>query len=210
MPAESVNNTPSTAARSARLGNCVQLRAGYAFRTAIQECEDGPLLAVQLRDFRGSNKLHWEDAARTIVQRAPAKDELLRPEDILFAFRGTRYFAALLDEVPDNAVASNQFMLMRVPEGGDLLPAFLAWQLNQFPAQKYFERSAVGTAQQSLRRGAIEALKIAIPPLATQQKIAALARLERRERETLEAIIQIREEQMKIVAQAVLASAGER
>lgn len=126
----------------------------------------------------------------------------------LFAFRGTRFFATALEKVPAAAVASTQFMLIRVKEPNVVLPAFLAWQLNQSPAREYFHRSSEGTAQRSVRRAVIEGATLAVPTLAFQRSVVELARLAERERASLEELINIREQQLNRVAVDLLAVAA--
>lgn len=205
MPA-SVNITASTAIPHA-LGSIASLRAGYSFRSAIPVVEDGDVLAVQLKDFRGGLRPDWAKVTRTSLLRAPSEGEWLRDGDILFAFRGTRFFAAMLEDIPAAAVASTQLMLIRVKEPRVVLPAFLAWQLNQPPARKYFDGRAEGTAQRSLRRAVIEETTIAVPTLAFQRSVIELARLAERERAALEELIDIREQQLNRVADELLAAA---
>ena len=181
------------------------MRAGYAFRAAIPEMADGDVLAVQLRDIR-RDRVDWSTAVRTRLSRVPGQSECLRTGDILFAFRGTRYFAVALEEVPTRCVASTQFMLLRVPDSSKLLPEFLAWQLNQGPAQRFFHQRAAGTAQRSLRRRDIEAVTVAIPSLRLQQSVMELVSLVRRERDAMEALINAREQQLGHIASTLLMS----
>lgn len=185
----------------------MSLRAGYSFRSAIPVVEDGDVLAVQLKDFQGGVRPDWAKVIRTSLPRAPSGGEWLQDGDILFAFRGTRFFAAMLEDVPAAAVASAQFMLIRVTESTLVLPAFLAWQLNQLPAQNYFDKKAEGTAQRSLRRAVIEEARVAVPSLAFQRSVVELARLAERERAALEELIDIREQQLNRVADELFAGA---
>lgn len=202
-----VNNTARNA-RLTPLGALASLRAGYAFRTAIPESADGDVLAVQLRDFKGTETLDWSSVIRTALCRAPADEEWLRSGDVLFTFRGTRFFAAVLERVPAPAVAGTQFMLLRVRDPLVLHPAFLAWQLNQSFAQTYFNQAAGGTAQRSLRRAVVEGLQMVVPSLQVQHAVVALVDLVRRERVALQEVIRIREEQLGEVAVSLLMSAG--
>ena len=199
---QTVNITESTA-RTDRLEVVAALRAGYGFRSAIEEFSDGDVVAVQLRDIQ-RDKVNWTSAVRTRLARAPAEDEWLRPGDVLFPFRGIRFSAIALGDVPAPAVASSQFMLLRLLEPAALLPEFLAWQLNQPVLQRYFELAAEGTAQRSLRRSAIEAATVVIPSIERQRSTMQLVTLVRREREALEEIIKTREQQLLQVATLLL------
>jgi hypothetical protein len=202
---EAVNITAGNA-RLCRLQDLVSLRAGYSFRSAILEVAEGNALAVQLRDIQ-QEKLNWHGAVRTHLARSPSEDEWLRPGDILFAFRGTRYFAVLIEEVPAPAVASTQFMLLRVRDPGELLPEFLAWQLNQSPVQTYFDAAADGTAQKSLRRAVLELAEVAVPSIPFQRAVATLAAWSRREREILDESIRNRQRHLDGIAVTLMQSA---
>lgn len=205
---DTVNITASNAAKVVALGDVATLRAGYSFRTAIAESKAGGVLAVQLRDVQPGEQPKWSSVIQTSLAREPSDGEWLRPGDILFTFRGARYFAVVLEKVPAAAVAATQFMLLRVRDTGVLLPTFLAWQLNQPPAQTYLAQAASGTAQRSLRRAVIEALAVAIPTLAVQQSVVEVATLARRERFALEELVRVREQQLDQIAASLLATAA--
>jgi hypothetical protein len=185
------------------LGDLALVRAGYGFRSAIEESAEGNVIAVQLRDIQ-RGRLDWSRAARTLLARPPGDEEWLRTGDILFSFRGTRFVAVLLEDVPARAVASTQFMLVRLRDRQAVLPEFLAWQLNHQAAQDYFEQAAQGTAQRSLRRGLIEAVPITVPTLTAQRTLLQLVNLARREREAMEELIRIREQQVMHIAASLL------
>jgi hypothetical protein len=195
----SVNSITGSNAELRSLGAVATVRAGYGFRSAIQESPHGKVIAAQLRDVQ-YGKLDWTDAIRTTLPRDPKEEELLRSGDILFSFRGTRYLAVAIEAVPGSAVASTQFMLVRVSDPGALLPEFLAWQLNQPPAQRYFKSKATGTAQLSLRRGDIESVLVAIPSMDFQKKVVELVELVRLERQHLERLLHNREHQLNEIA----------
>jgi hypothetical protein len=198
------------AVSAAPLRQVATLRGGYTFRTAIPEVVGGGILAVQLRNFQRGQGPDWRTVIETTLPRWPSDHEWLRPGDILFAFRGTRFFTTLLEDVPRPAVASGQFMILQVRDAHVLCPEFLAWQLNQAPAQAYFERSAEGTAQRSLTREVVESMIVVVPPLQYQQSVVHLVQLAKRERAALEEILRIREAQLNHVAASLhLAVAAE-
>lgn len=204
---ETVNITVGNA-RIGQVRDLVSLRAGYSFRSAISEVADGNVLAVQQRDVQ-KERLIWDGVVRTELSRVPADEEWLRPGDILFTFRGARYFAIALEEVPAPAIASTHFMLMRVNNPGELLPQFLAWQLNQSPAQRYFDAAAEGTAQRSLRRSMLEMAEVAVPSINFQRAIADFVAWSRRERELMEELILSRQQQLNDTAVTLMQLARE-
>jgi restriction endonuclease S subunit len=60
-------------------------------------------------------------------------------------------------------------------------PAFLAWAINQAPAQKHFDNAACGSNLRMVPRSSLDTLDIDIPDLATQRIIVAINELSERE-----------------------------
>jgi len=178
----------------------IHLRGGLSFRAAIREVVGGGTWAVQLRDFHQGQGPDWETVIETTTPRELSEHEWLQPGNILIAARGARFFAALMEDVRPRTVASSQFMVLTVKDAKVLAPAFLAWQLNQAPAQAWFDGHSKGAVQRNLTRAAIENATIAVPSLAFQESVANLARLAKRERAAFEEIIRIREAQLNNVA----------
>ena len=70
----------------------------------------------------------------------------------------------------------------------DVLPGYLAWYLNQRPAQIYFDRNAGGTRIQVINKQLLSELEVVVPDLKTQEKIAKIYELHQREQDLVEAI----------------------
>jgi restriction endonuclease S subunit len=107
--------------------------------------------------------------------------------------------------VPDHAVCSQYFFLIRLRDPNTLLPEFLTWQINQLPAQQYLSKNAEGTDQRSIRRGVLEALPVTVPPLEEQRQLVRLAGMARHERKLMEGLILNREKQMQALVLKLLA-----
>lgn len=192
------------------LRELITLRGGFAFRTAIPEVAGGGARAVQLRDFDHGQGPNWRTVIETKLPRALKEHEWLKSGDILIAARGARFFSVLMEDVPPRTVASGQFMVLKVKNTDVLDPAFLAWQLNQAPAQAWFDGNARGAVLRSLTRDVIESATIAVPPLAFQKPVAKLAKLAKRERAAMEEIVRIREAQLNNVAAALSTALEEK
>lgn len=181
----------------------VEIKAGYPFRGSVPEAMDGDALALQMRDLDPVKGVNWSCAVRTRLEGRKTPD-WLQKGDILFAARGSRNFAVCLDEVPSPAVASQYFFLLRVRDPARLLPEFLAWQINQPPAQRYLRKNAEGTDQLNIRRAVLEGLPIAVPPFAQQQCLFQLAEAALQERAALEQLIANRERQLHTIVENLL------
>ena len=181
-----------------------EVRAGHPFRGSVPEMADGPALAIQMRDISVAAGVDWSTVLRTQPQGRKQPD-WLQPGDILFVAKGARNFAVCLDQVPEPAICSQYFFLIRVHEPRQLLPEFLAWQINQLPAQRYLEKNAEGTDQLSIRRGVLEALPVAVPAIAQQQALIRLDQTVRQERQHLESLIRNRQQQIQALSLQMLA-----
>ena len=184
------------------VGELVSIQAGYPFRGSIEESADGEALAVQMRDVDLDYGVKWSDVTRTSLAGRKHPD-WLKAGDILFVAKGARFYAVCIDEPPSPAVCSPHFFLLRVASQGLLLPAFLAWQINQPPFQRQLQQAAEGSSQLSIRRPVLESLTLSVPSLVDQQRIVALADLTRQERHVLNQLIHNREQQLQALAESL-------
>jgi hypothetical protein len=196
----------TVAARKSTLRDCADIRAGHPFRGPIAATSGGAALVVQMRDADPVDGIRWSDAVRADLpgRKTP---EWLRPSDLLFVPRGQRFFAVCLDAPPGPAVCGPHLFHLRVRAGARVLPAFLAWQINQPPVQRQLRSAAEGSNQLSIRRGEIEALEIAIPPIARQHRIVALVEAAARERQLLRRLIDNRDRELAALACALARTA---
>lgn len=181
------------------LGDVAAIAAGYPLRGAVDELARGDVAIVQMRNVDADKGVNWGEVQRIALpsRRLPA---LLTAGDIIFTTRGTRNFALMLDTVAGDAVCSPHFFVIRVLDANLVEPAFLAWQINQRVAQEYFQREATGSHILNIRREVIENLPLAIPPVAMQRAIVALADAARAERAALIKMIENRSQQIDAIA----------
>ena len=189
-------------ALSVRLGAQVGVRAGYPFRAAIAEVPGGPVHVVQMKDLDPARGVDWRSTIRTrLGGRSPP--DWLAAGDLLFVARGLRFYAVCVDELPGPSVCGPHLFHLRIRAQRELLPAFLAWQINQSPFQRGLRRAAEGSSQLSVRRPVLESLPIAVPQLADQARIVELVALARRERQLREQLMRNREDQLECIAEAL-------
>jgi hypothetical protein len=185
---------------SSMLGLAVEVRPGYPFRGSIDEVVDGEVLAVQMKDVDVEGGVNWGGAIRTSLAGRKRPD-WLRAGDVLFVAKGARFYAVCIDEPPSPAVCSPHFFHLQVAPHVPLLPAFLAWQINQPPFQRQLQQAAEGSSQLSIRRPVLESLFLSLPVLEDQHRLVALAELARQERRGLHQLILNREQQLQALAE---------
>lgn len=184
----------------------VRVRAGYPFRGSVEEDPSGEVLAVQMKDVDIDAGVKWRDVIRTSLAGRKEPD-WLKAGDVLFVSKGARFYAVCIDDPPERAVCSPHFFHLQVAPDRELLPAFLAWQINQPPFQRQILQAAEGSSQLSIRRPVLESLMLSVPSLAVQRSIVELDGLARLERRTLYRLIQNRELQIQALAEDLAKSA---
>jgi hypothetical protein len=181
-----------------------EIAAGHPLRSGVDEFPTGDTGVIQMRNVDPETGVDWSSVSR--VELPPARRiEFLNPGDVIFSTRGTRTYAVALGTAPFPAVCSPHFFVLRI-RGGAVEPRFLAWQINQAPAQEYLQREATGSHILNIRREVIERLEIVIPSLAHQAAIVAFAEEATREKRLLSALIGNRQQQMNALAAQLRAS----
>ncbi|PKO35456.1 MAG: hypothetical protein CVU34_03935 [Betaproteobacteria bacterium HGW-Betaproteobacteria-7] len=189
------------------LRQLVDLKAGYPFRGAVPTVDNGNAHVVQMRDVAFDTRVAWPGLTRTSITGRKGPD-WLAAGDILFIARGAQNFAVHLDSVPCEAVCSQYFFQLRVRRPELLLAEFLAWQINSLPVQRYLSANAQGSAQLGIARAVLEATPIAVPAIATQHRIVALATAARREKLLLHTLVENRARQLDALALQFHATSG--
>ncbi|MXZ48728.1 MAG: restriction endonuclease subunit S [Candidatus Dadabacteria bacterium] len=187
-----------------KLGNLSTIISGYPFRGKIKEDPNSEVAVVQIKDINTETGLNWENLVRTRLT-SRRKPEWLKRGDILFTAHGNRNVAACLNEVNLKAVCSPHLFLIRLRDEIPVLPAFIAWQINQVSAQQYLSTLATGSYITSIRRQVLENLPISVPNISTQEAIVVFHEAAVREKQLLLDMIGNRNRQMRALAVMALA-----
>lgn len=186
-----------------KLFEVAQVLPGYPFRGRVPEKINGDARVVQMKDVNPYKPIEWDDLLKTKLT-GRRKPDWLAPGDILFLLRGRHNFAIYLNQVPVSAVSAPHFFLIRINEDVDLIPDFLAWQINQTPAQQYFKISAEGSLQQSIKRSVLDLFEVAIPDMEKQKQIVNLNRVVAKETNLYSDLIENRKQMLKAIAMDLL------
>ena len=185
------------------LGDIANIRAGYPFRGKISENLDGEARVIQMKDVDPDAEIRWPELTITDLPGKKQPD-WLKPGDLLFVARGSHSFALHLGAVPFPTVLSPHFFHLTDNKSAGVLPSFLAWQINQEPAQQYLRKSAEGAQILNIRRKVLEDMPIVVPSLHKQETIRQLHRTWQREKQVLQALSDNLTHMMDGLAQQVL------
>ncbi|MCW8093396.1 restriction endonuclease subunit S [Alteromonas sp. ASW11-130] len=185
------------------LGDIAEIKAGHPFRGKIPEVADGEAKVIQLRNATENGEITWQKLARTTItgRKSP---EWLKKGDILFTARGPRNIAACLDRDTDDTLCAPHFFIVRVTNEG-IDPQFLAWQLNQYPAQTYFQKAGQGSLVASITRSILAETPVKQLALDKQRTIAALAKTHLQEQALMQQLLDNRRQLMQAIATDLLA-----
>jgi restriction endonuclease S subunit len=192
----------SNAAVKNSLRDLAHIRAGHPFRGAVELVDSGSVAVVQMKDILPNGKIDWSSVVRTELAGRKEPD-WLKPGDLLFVTRGSRYYAVWVDQLPGLAVCGPHLFHLTVQDSDRVLPEFLAWLVGQGPVQRQLLQAASGSLQLSVTRQSLEALEISLPSIKTQRLIADLASMAARERDLLTALIHNREQELEALACAL-------
>jgi restriction endonuclease S subunit len=169
------------------LKHIATIRAGHAFRGKIEEIPTGNTRVIQMKDVDAERGIDWNGLVVTDLPGRKQPDWLKNGE-LLFAARGNRNCALLLEDVPFDTVLSPHFFHLTVKCEAKVLPGFLTWQINQEPIQQYLQKSSHGSMVQAIGRQVLEEMPLAIPPLEKQHAVMALNDVWHQERRVMAAL----------------------
>ena len=166
------------------------IQAGYSFREGIQPTENGSLTVIQIKDIGRNGEILCEDLTHTEVDNIKP-DHFVRQGDVLFTTRGMNRRAAFVaEEMPDTVFVAQILSIRNLHP--DIDPAYLAWYLNQPPAQEYFGMTSSGSYIQNIKIDVLAELEISVPTLENQKRILEIHALRLREKKLVEEIQQRR------------------
>lgn len=189
-----MSNTAYTSLRE-----IAQISAGHPIRGGVDGLARGDVALLQIRDVDIDVGINWSKTLR-VTPPGKRKPNYLQPGDVVFTSRGTRNLAVAIVDVPGTAICAPNLFILRLNRAGACLPEYLAWFMNQRPAQDYFLRSAMGTNILNIRREVIEKLPVIVPSLRKQTAIIELDAAARLERDVLRRLIRNRNQQMQALA----------
>jgi restriction endonuclease S subunit len=163
-----------------KLGELVEIRPGYHFRSRIENDPEGNLVVVQAKDL--SETLEIESSFRIPMQDSIPKHYFLRENDVLLINRGDRNRAALARSFTIPMICSSTLYVLRVI-APKLLPAYLVTFINLPTTQSALRSATTGPATPLLNRDRLNDLMIPLPDVQRQMVLVQVDSLLVRERQ---------------------------
>lgn len=167
-----------------KITDIADIQLGYQFRKKIEPVEDGAYQVVQIRDFDQDLALLKDGLLRVNIDKS-ADSFLIHKGDVLFLSRGQRNWAAAITEELKDTITVSHFFVMKI-KNNQIMPEYLAWYINQAPAQSYlYSNARRGTHMPLIPLSAFTDLTVEIPDMVIQRNIVELSRLMEREKRLL-------------------------
>lgn len=200
-----MNTSIYDATHDTRLSDIADIRSGHPFRGRIEPDINGDVHVVQVRNTKATGEI-VQDEVITTTLTSKKQPDWLKTGDILFVAKGAKHYSALVEDLPKQTVCSPHFFLVRIkPALKDLVtPEFICWQLNQLPAQRYFQTTAEGSLYLSVRRQILEYVPITMLPIDKQRQLTAMHRCAVKEQKVLQQLIENRQQQLDAIAHKAL------
>lgn len=158
-----------------KLENLANIRTGFTFRGSVEDCAEGTIKVLQIKDVRGRTVVDTTKLDR-ILWETKSAPPTLEINEVVIVSRGDRNYAALFTS-KDCVVPSSQLFVITVTNS-NVLPAFLVWYFNYSEAaQKYFSEHQSGTSISTISKSALLEMPIQVPTLLVQQKIIEIQKL---------------------------------
>jgi len=159
-----------------KIKDIADIQIGYQFRSKVEADRHGTYKVVQIRDFDDDQNLHIE-GLYGVTPKGDLSRYTVNKDDVLFLSRGPRNYAISLKIPLENTIAASYFFILRI-KANKVLPDYLAWYINQAPAQEYLHKWARhGTHMPLIPLSAFADLVVEVPAIKTQLTVVELSRL---------------------------------
>lgn len=207
-----------------RLGDITELQLGYQHREKIVDVTHGSHRLIQGKDLItpglaqiGSREPMGMQISIANLDRVTLRGDAARyqlhPGDILFVARGANNIAVPLNpstvhpypSIWGDLIAAYTFYVLH-PDQSRVLPEYLAWFLNQAPAQAFFAQQSRGTLVKMLPKNVFEELEVPVPPIPLQRQIIDIELMRATEERLLQELTNARRRLVQGVCLAALES----
>lgn len=169
------------------------IQLGFTNRSKLEESFGEGVPFIQQGDLNKHEELPIKDITRFRLDGNADRFKVSGGEVLFRSRAGMAVAKAVPEGLEPEAVVINPVMILRV-KSKRLLPAYLAWAINQPWVQTQLNPDVRGSAIKMIPKSALARVQIPIPSLDVQQKVVEFDRLGTKESRLLE---QLREQRGK-------------
>lgn len=174
------------------LKQIASVQMGFPFRSRLDSDNKGNVSVIQMKDITENGRFDSDNLIRTNLNHIEER-HLIKMGDIVLRSRGQTNKCALVNKDIGTTVVSAPLLIIRVSSGA-VLPAYLAWYINQPTTQNYLASHARGTSVPMISKQIVEPLPVTVPSIKCQRKIVELSDMAKKEQELLKQLAMKREQ----------------
>lgn len=158
-----------------KLSEIADITTGYIKRGTKKPAEPITIPIIQLRDLSVNGTINYNYINEEEISSNDRYPQL-NPGDIIFAAKGSKRSAGVIEKQLAGLTASNHYLIIRIRDEykNKILPEYLAFYLRQKPAMDFFSLHGTGSYIPFISANALKDLQVNIPPLENQKIIKEL------------------------------------
>ena len=164
------------------LSKVTNFKNAYPFRGRLAKDPQGEYQVIQTSDISETGQVVLDSCIK-VSGITPKEKYLLSKGDVLFIGKGYRNQAGCISVDVKNTVAAVTLHVFQAKP--EIFPEYLAWFLNQPPAQRWIKSRNEGSVHPNLSLKTLGELPVTVPDLPTQQKILAIHKLALKEQDLM-------------------------
>ena len=166
-----------------KLKEIASIQMGYAFRSRLELDNQGNVNVIQMKDIKGNGVIDLTELTRVNIPYIK-EHHWVKDNDIILRSRGRTTTSAIVKNAFNILIVTAPLLVIRT-NSNLILPAYLAWFINQPSSQIYLSSHARGSSVLMVSIEAVSLLEVILPSLGLQRKVVELSNLADKEQELL-------------------------
>ena len=169
------------------------IQTGYIKRDNNKPSESIILPIITLKNLSVNGAIKYDEIGKETVDTTDRYPQL-KKGDVVFAAKGIRRTAGVVDRYIEGLTASNHLLIIELNQEytDKILPEFLAFYLRQKPALDYFKLNETGSHIPFISAAVLKEIEIDIPEVKKQKKLVEIEGLMSREEELTEELFKLK------------------
>lgn len=186
-----------------KVAECAEVLPGFALKARAEHEPEGAYQVVMAKHLSDCMPYRYIDEHELRMTPAGSPENYrVQKGDVLFISRGVRNCAAVIESVPEKTIASATFYILRAHS--PIVPAYLAWCLNQPPMQAQIGQIRTGAGTPIVQRNVLGDIQIPVPPVKEQKHIVELGALMAAELDIRKKLLEATEVYQRMVGQKII------
>ncbi len=168
-------------AQMKRIADCAEVLAGLSLKARAEHEPQGTHQVILMKHLKEDVPYSYHANHQLRISGSKSLERYkVAKGDVLFTSRGLRNEAIMVEDVPENTVASSALYIIRGKN--NIQTGYLAWILNQPHIKAKITQARTGAGTPLVQRAELLDIEIPVPDIEMQTKIISLNNLMSKER----------------------------